>query len=380
MEQHLGKGALLEEALERLIPQLYQQAIKSQEIEPIDQAQIEISQTEPVVFKAIVPLKPTVNLGDYHGLKLESEAVEIGDEEIEVSIDKLRRQQALLAPVGRPVQLGDLVTIDVEASVEGKPFLDHKGIVYEVSDNSALPLPGFAESLEGAEKNKELSFNLDVPADYAIKEFSGKECSYKVTVTEIKEMELPQLNDEFAQTIGYDTIATLKEKTATSLRAEAEEKQRLELRQKVLNSIIEQSSVYYPPILEDREIDRLLEDEARRFGYKEVGDYLKKSNKIEGELREELRPIAKERIVYSLVLDKIIGEEKVEVSSSEVDSKAEAIINSTNGQEEMRKALALPKVRESIEQSLRTEKTIDRLVQMAIGAVDDKTNDEIKEG
>ncbi|GAG97214.1 unnamed protein product, partial [marine sediment metagenome] len=286
------------------IPKLYKQAIESEKIEPIAQPQIEISQNEPLVFKAIVPLKPTVKLGDYHSIKLKAEPVEIGAGEIGAAIEQLREQQAVLLPVDRPVQLGDFVTLSIEATIDSKPFLNHKDLLYQVDSNSTFPLPDFAPKLEGVKKNEEKIFSLKVPADYSIKEFCGQECLFKTTVSEIKEKQLPQLDDEFAQSCNYANLTQLREGVTADLRAKAEQRSRLELRQKALDAVVKQSSVDYPPILEDREIDSLLEDVARRFGYREVEDYLKRVSKTEEELREELRLVAKKRVINTLVLDK----------------------------------------------------------------------------
>ncbi len=373
LEQHLGKSTLLEEALERLIPQLYKQAIESEKIEPIAQPQIEVTQNEPLVFKAIVPLKPTVKLGDYHSIKLKPEPVEIGAGEIGAAIEQLRQQQAVLLPVDRPVQLGDFVTLSIEATIEGKPFLNHKDLLYQVDSNSTFPLPDFAPKLEGVKKNEERIFSLKVPADYSIKEFCGQECLFKTTITEIKEKQLPQLDDEFAQSCNYANLTQLREGVAADLRAKAEQRSRRELRQKALDAVVKVSEVDYPPILEDREIDSLLEDVARRFGYREVKDYLKRVSKTEEELREELRPIAKKRIINSLTLDKVAEEEKVEITSPEVDNKVEEILGDAKDKEKMRRFLALPQVRESIGESLRTQKTLERLVQIISGNEKEET-------
>ena len=364
LEQHLGKSTLLEEALERLIPQLYKQAIESEKIEPIAQPQIEITQNEPLVFKAIVPLKPTVKLGDYHSIKLKAEPVEIGAGEIGAAIEQLRQQQAVLLPVDRPVQLGDFVTLSIEATIEGKPFLNHKDLLYQVDSNSTFPLPDFAPKLEGVKKNEEKIFSLKVPADYSIKEFCGQECLFKTTISEIKEKQLPQLDDEFAQSCNYANLTQLREGITADLRAKAEQRSHLELRQKAIDAVVKVSEVDYPPILEDREIDSLLEDVARRFGYREVEDYLKRVSKTEEELREELRPVAKKRVINSLTLDKVAEEEKVEITSPEVDNKVEEILGDAKDKEKMRRFLALPQVRESIGESLRTQKTLDWLVQI----------------
>jgi trigger factor len=375
--QHVGKQSLLDEALEHLIPQLYKQAIESQEIEPIARPEVEIVQTEPVVFKAIVSLKPEVKLGDYHSIKLgPGPAIKIAKKEVDGAMEEFRESQGAWVPVDRSVKLGDLVTMDIEANVDGKPWLNHKGILYEVDKDSSSPVPGFASHLQGAEKNKEMNFSLTVPDDYPIKEMCGKEGAFKVTVTEIKEKELPELDDELARSAGYENLADMRKKVAADLKAKAEAKSRSELRQKALDALVEISEVSYPPILEDGEITGLLRDEAQRLGFRELGDYLKKTNKTEEELKQELRPIAQKRLIQGLVLGKLAEEEKIEISSSEVDNKVDEIANSAEDNENARQFLSLPQVRQSIEQSLLTQKTMDRLSQIAIGNSENKTKGE----
>lgn len=376
LEQHVGKDSLLKEALERLIPQLYKQAVESEKIDPIAGPQIELTQNDPLIFKAIVPLKPEVKLGDYRNIKLKPEPIKIGDKELEAAIESLQQEHAILLPIKRSVQLGDFVTISIEASVEGKPFLNHKDLVYEVGDNPSFPLPGFASNLQGVKKSEEKAFSLKIPADYRIEEFRGKECAFKVMVTEIKKKQLPDLDDEFAQSCNYADLTQLREQITADLRARAKEKSRLELRRKTVDVVVEGSSVDYPPILEDREIENLLNDEARHLGYREVEDYLNRINKTEVELRRALRPIAKKRVTNSLVLSKVSEEEKIEIATSEVDNKVEEMVGKAEDKEKIQRLLALPQVRESIAESLRTEKTIDRLVQI----VSESQKGKMKEG
>jgi trigger factor len=375
--QHVGKQSLLDEALEHLIPQLYKQAIESQEIEPIARPEVEIIQTEPVVFKATVSLKPEVKLGDYHGIKLElGPAIKIAKKEVTAAMEEIRERQGAWVPVDRPVELGDLVTMDIEANVDGNPWLNHKGVLYEVDKDSSSPVPGFASHLQGAEKNKEMNFSLTIPDDYPIKEMCGKEGTFKATVTEIKEKQLPELNDELARNAGYDNLADMRKKVAADLKVKAEARNRSESRQKALDAFVEISEVNYPPILEDEEITGLLRDEAQRLGFRELADYLKKTSKTEEELKQELRPIARKRLIQGLVLGKLAEEEKIEISSSEVDNKVDEITNDAEDKENARQFLSLPQVRQSIEQSLLTQKTLDRLLQIAIGNTENKTKGE----
>jgi len=367
LEQHIGKSALLEEALNHLIPRLYQQAIETQEIEPIAEPQIEVTQSEPLVFKAVVAVKPTVKLGDYHSIKLEPEVVEINDEKIEAAIEMFRERQAVLEPVERPVQPGDFVTISIKASIDGKPFLNHKELVYEVDDNAIFPLPGFAQQLIGSEKDQERIFSLEVPADYAVREFCGKECLFTVTVTEVKEKHLPELNDEFAQACDYENLEAMRKKVESELGVEAERISRLELEWKALEAVVNISEVDYPLILEDSEITSLLRDEVRRLGFQKVEDYLEKAGRTEKEIGQKVRPIARKRVIDTLVLSELAEAEKIEISPAEVDNKVEEIIGKKGDKEDkekMQRFLTLPQVRESIEESLRSQKTVEQLVKI----------------
>ena len=368
LERHIGKDALFREALEDLIPATYKEALESQEIDAIAQPQFELIQTEPLIFKAVVPLKPTVKLGDYTQIKVESKPVEIKEEDIEATIEQLRHQQAILSPVDRPVQFDDIVTIDVEGARDGEPFPIRKDIVYEVTREARLPLPGFAEKLEGMSKGEEKSFVLSYPPDYEMKELAGKEHAFKVTATEVKEKRLPEVDDEFAKNVGKEDLASLKEQIASNLKARAEERARLETEQKAVDAAVELSEVEYPPVLAEREIDRLLSDEARQFteGITGLENYLKTLNKTMDDHREELRPMANRRVIRSLVLGKITEAEKIEVDDSEIDAEIERMVKDADKQaDEMRKFFSLPQARESIKQFLLGRKTVERLVQIA---------------
>jgi len=375
--QHIGKKNLVEEALEYLIPQLYKQALESQEIEPIARPEIEVTQTEPLVFKAIVSLKPEIKLGDYHSIRLEPHPIiKIAKKEVTAAMEEFRERQGAWVPVDRSVELRDLVTMDIQANVEEKPWLNHKDILYEVDEDSRSPVPGFASHLQGIEKNKEKTFSLTIPDDYPIKEMSGKEGTFKVNITEIKEKQLPELDDKLAQGAGYDNLADMRKKVAADLKAKAEAKNRLELRQKALDALVGISEVNYPSILEDEEIIGLLRDEAQRLGFRELADYLKKTSKTEEELKQELRPIAKKRLTQGLVLGKLAEEEKIEINASEVDNKVDEIANDAEDKEKARQFFSLPQVRQSIEQSLHTQKTMDRLLQIAIDNIENMTKEE----
>jgi trigger factor len=375
--QHIGKEGLVDEALERLIPPLYKQAIESEKLEPIAAPQIEVVQREPVIFKAIVPLKPEVELGDYHSLKLErGPAIEIADKELTDAMDEIRERQGAWVPVDRPVELTDLVTMDIQADVDGKPWLDHKGVVYEVREDSRTPVAGFASRVPGAEKGKQISFSLTIPDDYPLKEMRGKEGAFRVTVSEIKQKQLPELNDELATSAGYANLEDMRKKAVDDLTAKAEARKEMELKQKALDALVGMSKVDYAPVVEDEEIEGLLGREAQRLGFGDTADYLKRTNRTEQEMKEELRPIARRRLIEGLILGKLAEQEKIEISASEVDNKVDEIVNDAEDKERARQLFSLPQFKQSIQDSLRTKRTLDRLVQIATGNATNMTKGE----
>ena len=370
LERHIGKDALFKEALEDLIPQTYQEAVEEQKLEPIAKPQFELIQTEPLIFKAVVPLKPTVKLGDYAKIKVESKPVEVSKGDVETAIEQLRQQQAVLSPVDRPVQFGDIVTIDIDGEKNGEPFSIRKDVAYEVLKEAKLPLPGFAEKLQGMSKDEEKSFVLSYPPDYEMQELAGKDHAFRVTAKEIKEKALPEVDDEFAKILGKEDVASLREQITSNLKARAEERARMELEQKAVDAAVEISEVEYPPVLVDKEIERLLSDEARHFteGIAGLENYLKTIGKtLEGHM-EELRPAANQRVVRSLVLGELAEAEKIEVTDADIDAEIDKMVkDAAEKADDMKSFFNLPEARESIKQLLTGRKTVDRLVQIATG-------------
>ncbi len=375
LERYLSRESLLEEALGELIPRAYENAIKEQKLEAIARPQIEVTQTDPVVFKAVVPLRPTVELGDYHSIRVAPEPVEAKKDDANTIIERLRHQHATWEPVERPTGFNDLIVLDVESNIEDKPFINQKGAQYLVVQNQPFPAPGFAEQLVGMKRDGEKEFQLQFPSDYPKSELAGKKASFKVKVIEIKQEKLPKLNSEFAKGINPDckTVNSLRKRILTNLKLRAEEKARIDFEDKVIEAAAETAQVEFPPILAEREIDRLLNQRLRRWqaGGNSVEEYLKSINKTEEEIREELRPLATKRTTWALVLGEIAEQEKIEVSDAEIDTETKNITKGAdaNKKDELNKFLNIPESRKSIEQTLLTQKTIERLVEIAKGSV-----------
>lgn len=377
LERHIGRESLLEDALNRLLPQACEQAIREQGIEAITSPSIEIKQTDPVVFTATVPLRPTVKLGDYRQIQLTPEPVEVTENDVNTVIERLRRQHSTWEPVEREVGFDDLVTLDIVSNIDGKPFINQQGVQYEVLPDHPLPVAGFAEQLPGVKVGEEKEFKLQLAKDYPRVELAGKEAHFKVRVSEVKQRQLPQLDDEFATLVNPElkTLDLLRGKISAGLHLRAEEKAREEFEERSIDAVVGISQVEFPPVLVDTEIARLLDQQARwlQASGSRLEEYLSRINKTGEELREELRPLATKRVTRSLVLEKIAEEEKIEASDAEIKAELENIAQSVSGnKDEVQKWLDSSQAHSSVEQLLIRRKTIQRLVEIAGGSAGDQ--------
>ena len=377
LERYVGKEVLLDEAAQHLASQLYSRALEEQGIDAIAEPEIEITQKDPLIFKATVPVRPTVELGDYRQIRVDPEPVEFDEEEVDKVVEQIRHQHAPWQPAERPVQFGDLVTIEVEGSVDDKPAWDRRELQYQVLKGSPFPVPGFWEQLEGLEKGQEKEFSISLPDDHEPGQFEGKEYRFKVLVSEIKEKNLPELDDEFAKSLGqgFETLESLRQRAASNLKAMAEERARRRLEEKAIEALVELSKADFPPVLVEREIDRLTRERESS-----LEEQIKDKGKSEEELREELRPLAVNRITRALILGKVADEEKIEVTEAEVEEEVETMAQGAGEKgEELKRLFSSAAARQSLEQTLLTKKTIKQLAEIAQGGEAEPTAESTKE-
>jgi trigger factor len=369
LESYIGKDGLQREALEDLVPRLCARAIEEQNIEVIAQPQIEIMEMDPVVFKATFALRPTVELGDYHGVRIAPQPVEVSDEEINNAIDRLRERHAVWSPVERPVEFEDMATIDIEEEVKETGAKRQQRQPVLVAKGSLYPLPGFPEYIEGMVKDEEKEFTLSYPDDYRFKELGGKEFSFKVKVVEVKEKHLPDLDDEFVRSLGqsWDDVEALSTAVASNLKKAAEEAAGREHERRVMEAVAGLAKVEFPSILVDQEIDSLLKE--RDMIFRQQGGlegYLRSMNKTEQDLREEFRPEANRRVTESLVLGKVAEQEKITVDGSEVDAEIEDMMQGAGDKaDDLQRLVSTVEARHVIEDRLVTRKTLQLLVGIA---------------
>lgn len=372
LERHVGKEAMLDEAIKDMVPRAYEKVIAGEKIEPVAQPEIEVTQTEPVIFKAVVSLPPTIELGDYKSIRLTPEPVEVSGDDIDSVLERLRHEHAVWQPVERPVAYSDLVTLDVESTIDEKPYVKRLGMQYQVLREATFPAPGFSDHLVEMKAGEEKEFKLQFPADYQREELAGKEASFKVKISEIKEEKLPELNEDFAKQVKADfqDVDALREEVRKTLQKNADDKSRMEFEQKVVDAAVEQSKIEYPPVFVETEIDRMVREELRRWQMTDdrLEDYLKLIHKTNEQLREELRPVANRTVSGSLVLDKVAEAEKIEVNDAEVDSEIQRMTGGIGeSKEKLTELLNNPRSRQSLKQSLIRRKTLDLLSRLAKG-------------
>lgn len=371
VERNIGKGTILEEAIDKMLPQAYEQAITEQEIEPYAQPSVEITQMEPLAFKVTVPLVPSVELGAFKDVRLEPEKLDITDENIDNVMEELRHQNASWEPVDRELAYDDMAVIDILGDVEEKPYVQKVGAQMQILKDAISPAPGFSEKIAGMKKDEEMEFTLPFPEDYPNENVAGKEAHFRVKISEIKEEKLPGLDDEFAALVSPDfkKLDDLREEIVKSLTMRGEENIRMDYEERVINAVIDQAKVEYPPVIIDMEIDRILQEQERQLSTsnRSMDDYLANLGKTAEQMREDLKPIARKNIAASLVMGKIAEMDEIKVTDEDIDNGINNMCKNVPDEQKdaFRQMLDTPQTRQSLTSSLRTRKTIEHLTEIA---------------
>ena len=198
VESHLSRATLVQEALEFMIPETLDRILKDQNLRAFGEPDLEILDVDPVAFKAVVPLEPVVELGDFRSIRLERKPAEVTGDQVSEVIERLRYEAAPWEPVARAVQFGDLLSLNVWGTIAGEQAIDDQGVDYIPQLDNPNPIPGFSVYLEGMTEEGEKEFTLTVPQDQHHPQYTGKECHLRVQVLSVKEKKLPELDDELS--------------------------------------------------------------------------------------------------------------------------------------------------------------------------------------
>ena len=374
VERQLGRDAMVEDALETLLPQLTSKAIKEQSLDVVATPQVKVTQYEPLTIEATVAVRPSVELGDYYQYRLEPEVAEATPEAIEEIVESLRRDAGTLEPVDRPVEMEDMVTMQVKGQVDENAIIEDDSVDYILSAGSTNPMPGFAEHLVGINRDELREFALLFPEDYPQEDLAGKECNFTVTVHEVKERKLPDLDDEFAGSLNIEveTVAALRDKLQEDMLKHNQTIADQHYQELAVQALVDGAQVELPPLMVDHEVEHILSEQADAMQRQQVKmeDYLSTVGKSVEQLQEELRPAAIERITSSLVLSALREKEGIEVTPEEIEEELNSMSEAspTEG-ESLRQILDTENGRTSISSILLNRKTLERLTSIARGEV-----------
>ncbi len=375
VERYLGRESLIQESLNHLLPEVTERAVEAQQLEATGVPNVELLELDPVTVKATVPLTPAVDIGEYTNIRIEETPVETTEDDVQQRLEELRRTDAPWEPVERPVQLGDMVTLDALGHVEETAVMNSDDQVYTVEADSPLPFPGFAEKLVDMEAGAARDFTLVLPEDHVNAGVAGKMAHFDVTIKDIKERSLPDLDDEFAKGVGdgYETLAELRQSVEEELKGEAERAQATQFREAALDEFVVGATFEFPPLLIDHEVQHMVQ---RRDQFVEqlnvsMDDYLRFTGKTESEIREEMHEHAIERLSRSYALTTLAGKEGMAVSDQDIDERVQELLSSRrepeDGEADPGIDLESEEARNSIRESLLVERSVDRLVAIAKG-------------
>ncbi len=332
IEKMYGKAVFYEDAANELIPGAYEKALEECEETIVSSPKIEVTQIEagkPFIFTAEVALKPEVKLGKYKGVKVPKMEIEVTEEEVNAAVDKERESNARTISIeDRAVKDGDITTLDFEGFVDGVAFEGGKGENYPLTIGSGAFIPGFEEQLVGAEIGKEVEVNVTFPEEYQAKELAGKAAVFKCTVKEIKEKQLPELDDEFASEVSeFDTLAEYKEDVKKKLTEKKETEAKNAKENNAVKAVVEDSDMEIPEAMIETQQRQMVDEFAQRISMQglSIEQYFQFTGMTIDQMLEQVKPQAEERIKSRLVLEAVVAKEGIEPTAEEVEEELKTL-------------------------------------------------------
>lgn len=373
LEQMYGKDIFYEDAANELIPGAYAKAVDECTEEIVSQPKVDVVQMEagkPFIFTAEVALKPEVTLGKYKGVEVEKADTDVTDEEINAAIDKERESNARTISVeDRGVQDGDMTVLDFEGFVDGVAFEGGKGENYPLTIGSNTFIPGFEEQLVGAEIDKEVEVNVTFPEDYQAQELAGKPAVFKCTVKEIKEKELPELDDEFASEVSeFDTLAEYREDVKKRLAGQKEENAKNEKENKVVEAIIADAKMDIPEAMIATQQRQMADDFAQRLQMQglSIDQYFQFTGLDRAAFLAQMKPQAETRIKSRLVLEAVAKAEHIEASEEEYQEELKKMAEAYRMEVEKLAEMVGDFEQKAIKEDICVRKAADFVVEQAV--------------
>jgi trigger factor len=358
-EQAYGKETVTSQAVEDVVPEAYAKAIREHDLDPVDRPKLEIleeSEGRPTRLKATVEVRPTIELGQYKGIPIAGPSVEVTEGDVERSLQALAKERATLVPVSRPAQLGDVATLDYEGTIDGVPFEGGQAAGQTVELSEGRFVPGFVAGIVGMTPGESKAVELRFPDDYPSSAVAGKPAVFAVKLHDLKEFELPPLDDELAKAVSNNrTLDELKTDLRRRLMAVATGRARRIIGNTILQRLLAEHDIALPASMVEGEIDRLMEEAAAAAA---------SSGTTEAAGRDSYRDEAEARVKTTLLIEQIAKTEKITATPGDIAAELE-VLSRRYGQPAARIRKALGNNLLSLMDGIVRNKTLELLVENA---------------
>lgn len=389
VERMYGAGVFYEDAANELIPKAYEDASKESGLDIVSRPKIEVTQIEkgkPFIFTAEVATKPEVTLGDYKGLEVEKQDTTVSDEDVQKALEREQEQNSRLVTVeDRPVEKGDLVTLDYAGTVDGVAFDGGSAEGQELEIGSNTFIPGFEDQLIGTNIGDEKDVEVTFPEEYHAKDLAGKAAVFHCTIHNIQKKELPELNDEFAEDVSeFDTLEEYKADIRKNLEESKENSAKQARKDQAASKAAQNAQIDIPDLMVDSQAEQLLENLANNLRSQgmDFATYLQYTGQNYEQARVSMKPQAEQQIRTRLTLEAVAAAEHLEASDEEVDTEIETMAKNYGIELDRMKEIIAGEERENLRSDLEVRKAADFLGEHAVEVEkteEEKTNDAANE-
>ena len=330
VEKQYGSEIFYEDTFNEIVPEVYEKELKENNIEAVSNPNIDITQIgkgKDLIFTAVVQVKPEFKVAKYKGIELKKVEYNVTDENIDHELKHMAERNARIVNVeDRAVKKDDITVIDFEGSVDGVPFEGGKSDNYELTIGSNTFIPGFEDQIIGMKIEEEKDIKVKFPEEYHAADLAGKDAVFKVKLHEIKEKELPKIDDDFAKDVSeFDTLKELKNSIKEKLEKENEQRAKTEIEEAAIEQVSQKTKIDIPSGMIETETDNILRDLETRLSYQgmTLEQYLSFMQKTKDEVKKEYADQAEKTVKTRLVLEAIVKEENIEADQVKVDEKIE---------------------------------------------------------
>ena len=373
IEQLYGSQIFFEDAANEIIPDAYADAAKESGLDIVSQPKVSIEQLEagkPFIFAAEVAVRPEVELGEYKGVEVTKADAEVTDADVEEELKKVQDQNSRTVSVeDRAVKDGDMTVIDFEGFIDGEAFDGGKGENYHLTIGSHSFIDTFEEQMIGMNIGEEKELNVTFPEDYHAENLKGKPATFKVTVKEIKEKQLPELDDDFAQDVSdFDTLAEYKDDLKKKIAERKESEAKAKKESEAIEKVVEAAKMDIPQAMIDTQVNRMLEDFAMRLQQQglSVEQYFQYTGMTADKIMEEMKPEAVKRIKNSLVLEAVAKAENIEVSEEEFEAELQKMADMYKMEIEKIKEFMQDAEAKQMKDDIAIQKAVELIVSSAV--------------